>query len=353
MTAIDRDKLKSFIFEKVMPETGAAMTVLMAIIGDKTGLFRAMDGAGPLTSHELAQRSGTHERYVREWLAAMAAAGWIGCDPEVETFELTPEQAALFAQEENPVSFLGMFQQIGACYRDHNLNVDAFKTGQGVAWGEHSECLFHGVARFFGPKYLNELVRVWLPALDGVADKLGQGAKVADIGCGHGLTTRLMAEAFPQSDFAGFDFHEPSVVEARREAEAAGLGNVRFEVAAAKDFPGDGYDLIAYFDCLHDMGDPVGACAYAKKALAPGGTLMLVEPFAKDRLADNLNDLGRIGYAASTCICTPASLSQEVGLGLGAQAGPARLRAVTEEAGFSQFRVAHETLNHMVIEVRP
>lgn len=350
--SLDEKKLQTFVMEKVLPETAAAMSVVIAIIGDKLGLFKGMDGAGPLSPAGLAEKTATTERYVREWLSAMAAAGWIDYHPKDETFELTPEQAMVFANDDSPYNLQGAFQIIGSAFRDHNLNVEAFKTGEGVAWGDHSQCLFSAVERFFRVKYVNQLVSKWLPALDGVVAKLEAGAKFADVGCGHAVTTLVMGKAFPNSEFVGYDFHAPSIERARELAAEEGLANLSFEVASAKDYPGRDFDIVGFFDCLHDMGDPVGACRHAKSSLKPDGTLMVVEPFAMDRLEDNFTPIGRLSYGASTCICTPASLSQEVGLGLGAQAGPARLRKVTEEAGFSSFRVAFETANNLILEAR-
>ncbi len=351
--SVNEEKLQSFVMEKVLPETAAAMSVVIAIIGDKLGLFKEMDGAGPMSPAGLADKTGTTERYVREWLSAMAAAGWIDYHAGDETFELTPEQAMVFANDDSPYNLQGAFQIIGSTFRDHNLNVEAFRTGEGIAWGDHSQCLFGAVERFFRVKYVNQLVSKWLPALDGVVGKLEAGAKFADVGCGHAVTTLVMGRAFPNSEFVGYDFHGPSIERARELAAGEGLANLSFEVATAKDYPGRDFDIVAFFDCLHDMGDPVGACQHAKSTLRPDGTLMVVEPFAMDRLEDNFTPIGRMAYGASTCICTPASLSQEVGLGLGAQAGPARMQKVTEEAGFSNFRVAFETANNLVLEARP
>ncbi len=351
--AIDQAKLQTFVDDKMLPEAAAAMSVVMALIGDKTGLFRAMAGAGPLTSEALAARSGTHERYVREWLSALAAADWVDYDAAAHTFELTPEQAEVFANDDSAENFQGTFEVIDSLFRDHDKIVDAFKTGAGVGWGEHSQCLFSGTERYFKPAYVKHLVADWIPALDGIAARLAAGATVADVGCGRGASTIILAQAFPNSTFAGYDFHAASIDHARAEAARAGIANAEFARATAKDYPGGDYDLIAFFDCLHDMGDPVGAAAYAHASLKPDGTLMIVEPFAHDTLQENLTLVGRMYYAGSTCVCTPASTSQEVGLALGAQAGEARLRDVATAAGFGHFRRAAETRFNLILEARP
>lgn len=345
-------KLQTFVDDKMLPDAAAAMSIVMALIGDKTGLFKAMAGAGPLTSAALAARTGTAERYVREWLSALAAAAWIAYDAATNTFELTAEQAEVFANDDSPHNFQGTFEVIESLYRDNDKIVDAFKTGAGVGWGDHSQCLFSGTERFFRPAYATHLVADWIPALDGVEARLLAGCKVADIGCGRGTSTIIMARAFPNSSFVGFDFHAGSIDHANAAATQAGLTNATFETANAKDYPGS-YDLLAFFDCLHDMGDPVGALAHAHQALKSDGTLLMVEPFANDTLQDNLTLVGRMYYAGSTCVCTPASLSQEVGLALGAQAGAARLGEIAKAAGFSHFRRAAETRFNLILEARP
>jgi SAM-dependent methyltransferase len=337
----------------MLGDMGAAMSAVLMLVGDKLGLYKEL-AAEHLTSAELARRTGTTERYVREWLAAQAAAGYVEIDPDAGVYWLTPEQAMVFANEGSPVFMPGFGDVIQSVWRDEPKVTDAFRTGAGVGWHEHDACLFRGTERFFRPGYAAFLVNSWLPALDGVVDKLRAGARVADVGCGHGASTVIMAEAFPNSTFVGYDYHGPSVEKAREKAAAAGLGDrVSFEVAAAKTYPGQGYDLVTFFDCLHDMGDPVGAARHVRDSLAADGTWMVVEPFAHDNLKDNLNPIGRIFYAASTMVCTPASLSQEVGLGLGAQAGEARLRGVITEGGFSRFRRATETPFNLVLEARP
>jgi SAM-dependent methyltransferase len=302
----------------------------------------------------MAKRTGTAERYVREWLANQAAGGYVVYDPTECTFELPFEHAMVLANEDSPVFLAGAFETIASCYADHEVFVDAFRTGAGVGWDAHDERLYSGVVRLFRPGYAAHLVDAWLPALDGVVDKLRTGAKVADIGCGHGASTIIMAQAFEHSTFAGFDTHQPSILAARTAASEAGVAHrATFEVAAAKDIPGDGYDLICLFDALHDMGDPLGAARHIRRALAHNGTLLLVEPSAGDALEQNLNPVGRTYYGLSTVVCTPGSLAQEVGLGLGAQAGQQQLTTLLREAGFSQVRRATETPLNIILEVRP
>jgi SAM-dependent methyltransferase len=323
------------------------------IIGDRLGLYQALAEVGPLTSAQLAQRTGTSERYVREWLAAQAASGYVVYDSASAAFSLTPEQAAVFADRESPFHMAGGYYSIASLYKDEPKLTDAFRSGRGVGWHEHSECLFCGTERFFAPAYRAFLVDTWLPALDGVVAKLRNGAKVADVGCGHGRSTLIMAQAFPQSEFFGFDYHDGSIERARHLAADAGLRNVEFQVSDARSVPGSGYDVVACFDCLHDMGDPVGAARRIREVITADGTWMIVEPLASDRLEDNLHPLGRLFYSFSTMVCTPASLSQDVGLALGAQAGEARLRKVAEAGGFKRFRRAAATQSNMVLEARP
>jgi len=347
----DPDKLNAFL-GKMVGDMGAVASGALVLLGDRLGLYRAMRGGEPTTPDELAGRTGTHERYVREWLSAQAAAGYVDYDDAAGTFCLNPEQAAVFADDDSPASMAGAFEVLSSLWLDEPKVAEAFRHGRGLGWHEHSQCLFRGTERFFRPGYNANLLPSWLPALDGVVDKLTRGATVADVGCGHGASTIVMARAFPNSQFVGFDYHAPSVEAATKAARNAGLTNVRFEVAHAKSFPGR-FDLVAFFDCLHDMGDPVGAATHVREALAPDGTWMIVEPYANDRLRDNLNPVGRVYYAASTMICTPCSLSQEVGLGLGAQAGEARLRQVVTDGGFSRCRRAAETPFNIVLDVRP
>jgi SAM-dependent methyltransferase len=350
---IDETKLQEFL-GRAVAEMGAAIGTALVVIGDKLGLYKAMAGAGPLTSAELAKKTGTAERYVREWLAAQAAAGYVTYDAATSRYTLPPEQAFALADETSPAFLPGAFQVIAAVIKDEPRIAEAFRTGKGVGWHEHDPGLFEGTERFFRPSYAAHLVSTWIPALEGVEAKLRAGARVADVGCGHGASTILLAEAYPASTFIGFDYHEPSVSWARKAASRAGVGDrVRFETSSSTSYPGTGYDLVAFFDCLHDMGDPVGAAKHVLGTLDRDGTWMIVEPFAHDRLEENLNPVGRMFYGASTLVCTPASLAQEVGLGLGAQAGEARLREVVTAGGFTRFRRATETPFNLVLEARP
>ncbi|MBY0278968.1 class I SAM-dependent methyltransferase [Candidatus Binatia bacterium] len=349
--AIDEAKVQEFV-GKAMADLGGALTAAQVVIGDKLGLYRAMAGAGPMSAADLARRTSTNERSIREWLAAQAAAGYLTYDPASARYTLPDEHAAALADESSPACVLGGFQGMSAAIRSTAKVVDAFRTGAGVGWHEHDPELFVGTERFFRPGYNANLVSSWLPALDGVVEKLERGATVADVGCGFGASTIIMAQAFPRSTFVGFDYHPASVEAAQERAERARVSDrVRFQVAPAKSYPGT-YDLVTFFDCLHDMGDPVGAARHVKSSLRPEGTWMLVEPFAHDRTEDNLNPVGRVFYGASTLVCTQASLAQEVGLALGAQAGEARLREVLIEAGFGRIRRATETPFNMVLEVR-
>ncbi len=350
--ALDPAKFQQ-LAEKMVGDMGAALGASLVLVGDRLGLYKSLAANGPATSEQLAQRTATFERYVREWLAAQAAAGYISYDAAARTYFMSEEQAMVFANESSPLFAPGAFEVAASMMRDEPKISDAFRSGRGLGWGEHDACLFRGTERFFRPGYAANLVASWLPALDGVVAKLERGAKVADVGCGHGASTILMAKAYPKSEFVGFDFHQPSIDRAREAAREAGLSNrVRFEKALAKDFPGT-YDLVACFDCLHDMGDPVGASAHVLSTLHADGTWMIVEPFAKDDTADNLNPIGRVYYSASTMICTPASRAQEVGLALGTQAGPKRLGEVVKAGGFTRFRVAAETPFNLILEARP
>jgi SAM-dependent methyltransferase len=349
---IDQAKLEKFMGQAV-GEVGAAMNAALVIIGDKLGLYKAMAEAGPMTPAELAKKTGTMERYVREWLSAQAAGGFVTYDATTERFTLPDEQALALAVEDSPAYLPGAYQLIASVIKDEPRITEAFRTGAGVGWHEHCTDLFQGTERFFRPNYAANLVNSWIPALEGVDAKLKSGGKVADVGCGHGASTVLMAKAYPKSQFVGFDYHAPSIESAWKAAEKAGLQDrVGFQVAWAKEFPGKGYDLVAFFDCLHDMGDPVGAATHVRQTLAPGGVWMIVEPFANDRLEQNLNPVGRVFYSASTMICTPASRAQEVGLALGAQAGEARMRDVVMQGGFKSFRRATETPFNLIFEAR-
>lgn len=349
----DPQKLEAFV-GRLVGDAGACATAALIVLGDRLGLFRAMSDGAAVTPAELAQKTGMAERYLREWLSGIAAADYANYDPASGRFSLTPEQATAFADENSPAFFAGGFEVIQSMWLDQDKIAEGFKSGKGVGWHEHSACLFRGTERFFRPGYNAHLIGEWIPALGGMKARLEAGAHVADVGCGHAASTVLMAEAFPNSRFHGFDYHAPSIDRAKAAAEAAGVSDrVTFETASAKSFPARGYDMVAMFDCLHDMGDPVGAARHVRETLAPDGVWMLVEPFAHDRLEDNLNPVGRIFYAASTMVCTPASLSQEVGLALGAQAGEARLADVALKAGFSKFRRATETPFNIVFEGRP
>ena len=352
-TPIDEAKLEAFMGQ-AMADVGGAVSAPLLLIGERLGLYKAMAGAGPLTPEEVARRTGTAERYVREWLANQAAGGYVEYDAATKTYTLPDEQALALADENSPFYILGFYTSIASLFADEGSLTEAFRTGKGFGWHEHDPRLFTGTERFFRPGYLAHLVSEWLPSLDGVVEKLQRGADVADVGCGHGASTIIMAKAFPRSRFVGYDYHGPSIDRAREAAAEAGVtDNVDFEVAGAKDYPGSGYDLVCVFDCLHDMGDPVGAAAHVRETLAPDGTWMIVEPMAGDRVEDNLHPLGRIFYGASTLICTPASRAQEVGLALGAQAGEARLTEVLHDGGLSRVRRATETPFNMVLEARP
>jgi SAM-dependent methyltransferase len=338
---------------KLLGDLGAAAGATLVVVGDKLGLFRGIAEAGSVTSAELATRTGCAERYVREWLAQQAAAGYIEYDAPAERYSMTPEQQLAFVVEGSPAFVVGAFEVIGSMHRDEPKITAAFRTGNGVGWHEHDPALFHGTERFFRPAYAAHLIDEWLPALEGVREKLERGARVADVGCGHGASTILMAKAFPKSQFIGFDYHQPSLDHATAAAREAGVGgNTRFERAVAKDFPGT-YDLVAFFDCLHDMGDPAGASAHVLKSLAPDGTWMVVEPIAGDSIAENMHPIGRFCYAASTMICTPASLAQEGQAALGTQAGEKKLREVIGAGGFTRIRRAASTVFNMVLEARP
>ena len=350
--AIDQQKLEAFM-GKFVGDLGAVMHAATIVVGDQLGLYKALAEA-PLTAEALAKKTGTDARYLREWLSAQAASDYVQYDPKTQRFSLSEEQALALAVEGSPAFIPGAFQVAVAQFKAIPKMIDAFKTGKGLGWHEHDVALFHGTERFFRPGYAANLVASWIPALDGVDKKLEAGARVADVGCGHGASTVIMAQAYPKSSFTGFDYHEPSIVHAREAARKAGVGDrVKFEVAMAQNYPGSGYDFVTVFDCLHDMGDPVGASAHVKKSLSADGTWMIVEPFAHDRLEDNLNPVGRIFYSASTFICTPASRSQDVGMCLGAQAGESRMREVVTQGGFKRFRRATQTPFNLVYEARP
>lgn len=351
-TGIDEARLEQFMGQFV-GDLGAALTAPLVLIGDKLGLYKAMADGQPVTPQELADRTDCRERYIREWLCQQAASGYVEYDAIDATFRLPPEQAMALADEDSPAFIPGAFQLAAAVVKDEPHIAERFRSGEGFGWHEHHHDLYAGTERFFRPGYLANLVQAWLPALDGVVEKLAAGACVGDIGCGHGASTILMAEAFPASEFVGSDYHEGSIEAAQAAAERRGVADrVTFEVASAKDFGGGPFDLVCVFDALHDMGDPVGAARHVRNKLAADGTWMVVEPWAGDAIEENLNPVGRIFYGGSTMLCTPASLSQEVGLALGAQAGEQRLTEVLNEGGFSRVRRAAETPFNIVLEVR-
>jgi 2-polyprenyl-3-methyl-5-hydroxy-6-metoxy-1,4-benzoquinol methylase len=349
---IDEAKLHAFI-GKMLGDLGGAMSVPTARIGIRLGLFEAL-AASPANARELASRAGgLHERYVREWALAQAANGYVDYDPVAETFALSPEQAMVFAVADSPVNLTGAFDLVAAMIEAEAKVEQCFRHGAGVRWGDDSGCLFCATGAFFRPGYVNNIVQAWIPALDGVEQRLRAGAVAADVGCGVGFSTLLMAQAYPESRFVGYDFHEPSIEAARRHAQDHGLAeNVRFEVAAAKEIPENGFDLVTMYDCLHDMGDPRGCAVHMRNILKPGGTWMIVEPIAGDTPAENMNPVGRLYYNASTMICVPTSLDQEVGEGLGAQAGEGRLTELIRAGGFASVRRATEGPFNMVLEAR-
>ena len=353
MAHIDETKLNDFV-GKMLGDLGGAFSVPTVRLGVRLGLFEALGQGGPATAGQLAERAGgLTERYVREWALAQAANGYIGYDPAADMFSLSPEQAMVFTVKDSPVYLTAAFEMVAAMIEGEAKVETAFRTGGGVRWGDTAGCLFCATGAFFRPGYVNNIVQNWLPALDGVEAKLKAGAKVADIGCGVGFSTLLMAKAFPNSRFVGFDFHEPSVEEARRHSLSHGLSErVRFEAASAKDIKDTGFDLVTAFDCLHDMGDPRGCARHVRRILKDDGVWMLVEPVAGDRPTDNFNPVGRLYYNASTMICVPTSLDQEVGEGLGAQAGEARLSEVIRDGGFTRVRRATEGPFNMVLEAR-
>ena len=350
---MNEEKLNQLL-GKFVSDFGATFHAGLVVIGESLGLYKALAG-GALTSAELAERTGTDERYVREWLNSQAAGGYVQYDPSAGRYSLSEEQAFALADEKSPAYLPGAFLLAVSALRAVPQITERFRTGEGFGWHEHDHGLFRGTELFFRPGYAANLTGSWIPSLDGVEEKLKSGAKVADVGCGLGASTILMAQSYPASTFVGYDYHEGSIEMARQRAREGGVSDrVEFEVARAKDYPGGGYDFVAFFDSLHDMGDPAGAAAHVRESLAPGGTWMIVEPFAGDKVEDNLNPVGRVYYSASTLLCTPASKSQEVGLALGAQAGEARLReVVTGGGGFSHFRRAAETPFNIVYEAKP
>ena len=350
---VDETKLHQFIGQ-MLSDLGGAASIGLVRIGDALGLYKTLLAQGPMTVGALAAAAGVNERYLCEWLSHQAASNYLSYDPATQKFALPPEQAMIFAVEDSPVYMVGAFTCMASVLDNLAKVQPVFKTGGGVAWGDQATCLFCAVAQFFRPGYLNNIVANWLPALDGVVAKLERGSWVADVGCGDGVSTVIMAKAFPNSQFVGYDFHPSSIEHARAHAREHGVAsNARFEVGTAKDYPEKNFDLVTFFDCLHDMGDPTGAAAHVRQSLKPDGSWMIVEPIAGDRLEDNLNPVGRIYYAASTMVCVPTSLAQEVGAALGAQAGEARLREVITAGGFRSVRRATETPFNMILEARP
>ncbi len=347
-------RLAQFV-DKIVGDLGAVLSIALVRIGDRLGLYRALHEYGPMTSEELAAKAQIAERYAREWLSHQAACGYLSYDPPSLRFTLPPEQAMVFAEPESPVFMMGGFDSAAAMVENAEAVEAAFRTGKGLGWSEQLQCAVCASARFFRPTYHNNLVASWLPALDGVVAKLEAGAMVADVGCGHGFSTVIMAASFPNSTFVGYDFHPESIIQAKAHAAAHGVtANTRFAVALADDFPGpENYDLVTFFDCLHDMGDPAGAARHVRETLKPDGTWMIVEPVAGDRLEDNLTPVGRICYAASTMVCVPTSLAQPVGAALGGQAGFGKLSEVIRRGGFGHVRKAIETSFNMILEARP
>jgi SAM-dependent methyltransferase len=348
---MNEEKLHEFLGQ-LLQDLGGAFSIPLVRMGDSMGFYRALHEHGPMTSVELAYHTGLAERYLREWLAAQAASNYITYDPASRAFSLSPEQAAVLADEDSPVFMTAAFELAASSILNQPVIEGAFKTGEGVRWADQPGCFFCAVAKFFRPTYQHHLIQDWLPTLEGITEKLERGGTVADIGCGHGVSTVTMATAFPNSKFVGYDFHEASVVAAREHAAVHGKDNVQFEQALAKGFHGREFDLACFFDCLHDMGDPAGAMAHAKQALKPDGTCMIVEPIAGDKLEDNMNPVGRLYYSGSLMGCVPTSLAQEVGAALGAQAGEKRLREVAMDGGFREFRRVAETPFNMIFEAR-
>jgi SAM-dependent methyltransferase len=349
--SISEAKLNEFLGKSV-GDLGAAMSATLMLVGDRLGLYKEL-AKGSMTSTDLARRTGTNERYIREWLGNQGAGGYVQYDSKLNLWSLSPEQALCLADPNGPVDIPGAYHIVEATFHALRRTLENFKTGKGLEWGEHHECLFHGTERFFRAGYNANLITSWLPALDGVVEKLEAGAKVADVGCGHGASAILMAQTYPRSIFIGYDYHADSIQTARERAVATGLKNVKFEVADAVSYPERSFDLIAFFDCLHDMSDPVGASRHARAALKADGTALIVEPFANDNIEDNLNAVGRLMYGASSQICVPVSLARN-GQALGAQAGQRRLReVVVSGGGFSKFRRATETPFNLVLEAKP
>lgn len=352
MSNVNEEKLNALL-GKMVNDLGAAVNGALVIVGDKLGLYRTLEKSGPLDSHQLANLTGTTERYIREWCAAQAAQGYISYNAENYSFYLSAEQAMVFANTESPVIMTGGFYSVSSVYHDEPHVTEAFKTGKGVSWGDHCNCLFCGTEKFFRPSYAHNLVQSWIPSLNGIEQKLHQGIKVMDFGCGHAASTIIMAEAFPKSTFVGVDIHKPSIEYAKELAKEKNLQNISFEVGDATQLQGNGFEFITCFDCLHDMGDPAAVSASVKKVLSPTGSWMLVEPFANDKLEDNLNPVGSTFYGFSTMVCIPSSLSQKNAKALGAQAGESRLKKEVLEGGFSSMTRTSETPFNLIFEAKP
>ncbi|MBV9877946.1 MAG: methyltransferase domain-containing protein [Verrucomicrobia bacterium] len=350
--ALNPDTLNQLIGQMVN-DLGSAVSGALVVLGDELGIYTALAEVGPATSEQLAKKTKLHERQLREWLSAQTASGYVSYDAPNDAFFLTPEQVAVFADRSSPAAMTGGFYAISAIYHDTSLVAESFRTGAGLPWGKHHSCLFCGIERFFRPGYQANINEKWIPALEGVQQKLTAGTLVADIGCGHGASTLIMAKAFPKSQFYGFDLHPASIESANSHAREHQITNAHFSMASAKDFPGSDYGFVTVFDALHDMGDPIGAASHVKRSLQSDGTFMVVEPLAGDSLAENINPVGRVYYGFSAMICTPGSLSQEVGLALGAQAGERRLKEVLSAGGFTRVRRAAETPFNMILEARP
>jgi 2-polyprenyl-3-methyl-5-hydroxy-6-metoxy-1,4-benzoquinol methylase len=350
---IDEAKLNQFV-EQMLADLGGAGSIAMVRMGDNLGLYKTLHAKGPMTAEEFAAAAGVTQRYLREWASHQAASKYLTYDSTTQKFSLSEEQAMVFAIDDSPFNMLGAFDATVAIIGNQDKVEPAFRHGGGVSWGDQSTCLFCAIARFFRPGCKANLIDHWLPSLDGMIEKLKRGAKVADVGCGHGVSTVIMAQAFPNSQFMGYDFHPSSIAHAQANAREEGVSaNAHFEIASAKDYRGKDFDLVTFFDCLHDMGDPVGAAAHVRQSLKKDGTWMVIEPMAGDRLEDNLNPIGRLFYAGSTLVCVPTSLAQEVGAALGGQAGEAKLREVITAGGFSRVRRATETAFNMILEARP
>jgi SAM-dependent methyltransferase len=353
MVMVDETKLQEFV-GKVVNEWGAAEGALLTFVGERLGLFKAMAGAGELIPEELAEKTGTHPRIIKEWLSGQAAGGFVTYNRINGTYKLPEVQTYALTDENSPAYLAGFYQSLVSLFKDEEKIIEAFRTGKGLGWGDHHHYLFEGTERFFKPNYVANLITCWIPALEDIENRLNNGgAKVADVGCGHGASTILMAKAYPNTRIMGFDSHKPSIEWARQQAEKEGLQNVTFEVAKSTDYPGEDYDLVAFFDCFHDMGDPAGAARHVLQTLKKkDGTWMLVEPFANDKIEDNLNPLGRLFYSISSVVCVPASLNEN-GPALGAQAGEANIAETVKSAGFSRFRRATQTPFNLVFEARP